>query len=121
MLPGLLEVRKWKCLSAQKRAHPGISSAAPPRPKKRDCRAQNADGEPSPECRRGAKPRMQGRYRAQNADTTPSPEWRRGAKRKMQGRWGAGSEADRGTQTRYGGSRVQGESGRAGEECSVNN
>src|SRR5690625_7388321 len=111
MLPGLLEVRKWKCLSAQKRAHPGISSAAPPRPKKRDCRAQNADGEPSPECRRGAKPRMQGRYRAQNADTMASPECRRGAKPRMQGRRKARSDANTGTQ-------LQKATGRRQQSCS---
>src|SRR5690625_3728121 len=99
-LAGLPYVREWIYFAAQEGAHPGIGKPDPPRRKKRDCRAQNADGEPSPECRRGAKPRMQGRYRAQNADTMPSPECRRGAKPRMQGRWGARSEANTGNQTR---------------------
>src|SRR5690625_6531047 len=44
-------------------------------------RAQNADGEPSPECRGGTEPRMQIRCRAQNADGEPSPECRGGGER----------------------------------------
>jgi len=45
-----------KCFAAPKGAHPGIGKPDPPWRKKRDCRAQNADGEPSPECRRGGEP-----------------------------------------------------------------
>src|SRR5690625_7454208 len=46
-------------------------------------RAQNADGEPSPECRGGSEPRMQIRWRAQNGDGEPSPKSRGGGKRVM--------------------------------------